>query len=119
MNFRQRIQDIDYTIYGTKTTYYTEEIEGNVDWEIYIESRSWGVKGISVYVTDFNFEIRLEESDPDNFMPDQNIKLSYQNIEDLGWSIETEGTDTIKLDELITIQDITVDIESKLITIIF
>ncbi len=119
MIFRQQMQDVDYTIYGTDTTYYTEEIEGYIEWEIYIEARSWGVKSVDVYVTEFDFEINLEESDPDTFMPDKKIKLSSQNMEDLGWSMETEGTDLIKLGELITIQDVVVDMKSKLITIQF
>lgn len=111
MDFRQNISAQDFSMYDS--TNYDKEYYldmGYVDWELYIEAKTWGVKSINVYVNNFYFEI-----DDDG----KTIKMDKLTAKQLGYEIEIEGIEEYEFGNVITITDININETDKLIQITF
>ncbi len=124
--FRTKIKDIDF--YGWQKNYNNTEMEyphnseiwgeGYVEWEFYVEYRSWGVKTISCYATkvEVDYKVSLWQDEGDDIVEEYTIDTSLPILSE--WEIENE-TDDIDFGDSITPHNIQIDFDTKTITINF
>ena len=120
MKFRQDIQDtnIDTSVYGTETIYETEIVTGTIDWELYIEARSYGIKDIGVYITDFKLTLLLGGVEGEDFSSNKALNFELDNLPE-GFTYQTEGLEEINIGTIITITSLEIDFKQKSLTFIF
>ena len=117
--FRTKVTDIDF--YGWRKGYKDNcEIEGEayVEWEFYVEYRSWGVKTISCYATNIEVEYKVIKwmDDGDDIEEDFTIDTKLSLCEH--WEIES-NTDELKFGDDINPQNLQLDFDTNTITINF
>ena len=87
----------------------------DIKFKVDIECREWGIKGVHLYVTNIDGEIVIEHEEKD----DEILNIAYDYGINETWKIETE-LDHVKLFEgCLTIQDLTIDLDTNEITIRF
>ena len=131
-SFITKIIPSNIDFYGWEKDYKENcdiEGQGYVEWEFYVEYRSYGVKSISVYATnvEINYTISRWMDDGDDFDFNREAPLKPY-IETSGidtklpsfdkWELES-NSDEIEFGHCIEPQNVEVDFDSKVITITF
>ena len=91
------------------------EGEGYVEWEFYVEYRTWGVKNISVYATNvwIDYTINKWMDEGDDIVEEYSLNSEKDN-----WELET-NSDELEFGHCIEPQNVEVDFDTKTITITF
>ena len=84
-----------------------------VQWNLSIEARSWGIKGIHPYATDVTMDIEVIQYTDEDDIVVKTIEISRGE----GWHIDSEFDE--KDVSCIAPQDITIDFKKKLIEVQF
>jgi len=117
-SFRTKIIPSNIDFYGWEKDYKENcdiEGEGYVDWEFYVEYRSWGVKNISVYATkvEIDYNINKWQDEGDDIVEEFSIDTIMPN-----WEVET-NSDELEFGHSIEPVNVEVDFDTKIITITF
>lgn len=118
MNFSTEIDHKNITIIEKHSKWDSHDFDYEcemcyVDWNLSIEARSWGVKGIHPYATDVRMEIVVTQYTDDEDIEVETIEISRSN----DWTIESEFDE--KDVSCIAPQDLTIDFKKKLIEVQF
>jgi hypothetical protein len=93
---------------------YDCECVAQIDWQLYFEMRTWGLKSISAYATNVDVEIEINW-----WTDDDTTEVEIINIGTTGdWEIIND-TDNIEFGDCIEPQDLEIDFENKTLTIKF
>ena len=93
---------------------YDCECVAQIDWELYFEMRTWGLKSISAYATNVDVEIEINW-----WTDDDTTEVETINIGTAGdWEIIND-TDNIEFGDCVEPQDLEIDFENKTLTIKF
>ena len=125
--------NLDINLYGiekflrqNKSKWLDQEIEHitpycDIEWEFYIEMRSWGVKSIGAYGTKVECEICVEYYVGDH-LSDKTEEIEFDITKDIkDFEIESEHypTNAYKSNDQFMIQSVDIDFDDKKITIHF
>ena len=125
MDFITKLENKDITDYGLgkeiseleAMNYDTDSI-AQIEWSFSVESRGWGIKDISVLATHVAIEINVNiwsDDDEDDTIKVIKIDTSYG---DCDWELETD-TSCLEIGHCINPQDLEVDFDNKVITVIY
>ena len=119
--FRTKIIPSNIDFFGWAKNYKENcDIEGvgYVEWEFYVEYRSWGVKNISVYATNVDIDYTVDRwmEDEDDIVEEYSIDTTLPLFDK--WEIET-NTYELEFGLCIEPQNVAVDFDTKTITITF
>ena len=93
---------------------YDCECVAQIEWELYFEMRTWGLKSISAYATNVDVEIEINW-----WTDDDTTEVETINIGTTGdWEIIND-TDNIEFGDCVEPQDLEIDFENKTLTIKF
>lgn len=93
---------------------YDYQCVAQIDWELYFEMRTWGLKSISAYATNVDVEIEINW-----WTDDDTTEIETINIGTAGdWEIIND-TDKIEFGDCVEPQDLEIDFENKTLTINF
>tara|TARA_R110002072_G_scaffold17717_3_gene66841 strand:- start:246 stop:620 length:375 start_codon:yes stop_codon:yes gene_type:complete len=119
-NFITKLEGRSIDIYGLpqwknrKDDNYDCDASIQIDWELYFEMRTWGLKSVSAYATNVNVEILVNWWNDDDTPEMETIEIGTQGE----WEIVND-TDRLEFGDCIEPQDAEIDFETKTITIIF
>ena len=120
--FRTKIipSNIDFWRYKEDVIKHNYDIEGEgyVEWEFYVEYRSWGIKNISAYATNVQIDYTISRwmDEGDDIVEEYSIDTTLPLFDE--WEIET-NTDELEFGHCIEPQNVEVDFQSKILTITF
>ena len=81
----------------------------NIYWRLDLETRKWGIKEISVYATEASGSFEVYDDYTEDKKPEQFYTHNFQ--------VESEGPES--LDISIYIEEIRIDLDDKIITVLF
>lgn len=93
---------------------YDYECVAQIDWELYFEMRTWGLKSISAYATNVDVEIEVSWWNDDDTEDKETINIGTAG----DWEIVND-TDDLEFGDCIEPQDLEIDFENKTLTIKF
>lgn len=93
---------------------YDCECVAQIDWELYFEMRTWGLKSISAYATNVDVEIEVSWWNDDDIEDKETINIGTTG----DWEIVND-TDDLEFGDCIEPQELEIDFENKTLTIKF
>lgn len=93
---------------------YDCECVAQIEWELYFEMRTWGLKSISAYATNVDVEIEVSWWNDDDTEEKETINIGTAG----DWEIVND-TDDLEFGDCVEPQDLEIDFENKTLTIKF
>ncbi len=119
-NFITKLEDRSIDVYGLpnwknrRDDNYDCECVAQIDWELYFEMRTWGLKSISAYATNVDVEIEVSWWNDDDIEDKETINIGTAG----DWEIVND-TDDLEFGDCIEPQELEIDFENKTLTIKF
>lgn len=119
MKFETKISGNSVTVFNVSKKNHDTETDFLIEWVYETEMRSWGIKGTYLYINKVVGEVVVDFWEEENTRKQRHlIDSDLENYDGTKWSVEIDDSN-LNFKNHIQPQDLYIDFESKIITVIF